>query len=74
MEPKEKAQELVEKYHNLHLMLKFEIGWRIAIQWAIIDVEGTLSLPSLENGRMIAVIPEDYAYWQEVKQHLIEMK
>lgn len=58
MTPKEKAEELVDKYHNLRILFRVE-----AKQCALIAVDEILEVIYYE-GR------SEYIYWQEVKQEI----
>lgn len=64
MTPEEKAHDLFDKFYK-------KVGFREqAKQCALIAVDEILSLPSKHDGRMIAVILEDYQYWQQVKTEI----
>ena len=56
MTPKEKARELVDKYHKIHAINNYEVK-----QCAIIAVDEIINE---------AVYEKQYNYWQEVKQEI----
>lgn len=69
---KDKAEELVEKFRECDIN-EVEYSWislEGAKKCALFVVEEILSLPSLDEGRMIAVCESDYNYWIQVKQEI----
>lgn len=62
-----KAMAMVLNY--LGLLVNYET----AKKCAVISVEEIIKLPSIHDGRMIAVIPEDYQFWQDVRQEIIKL-
>ena len=71
MTPKQKAKELFDKFYYLFPeKRKIDFGYNKSKQCALITVDDILKLPSIDDGRMIVVIKEDYDYWQEVKNEI----
>ena len=60
MTPKEKARELVDKYHKIHAINNYEVK-----QCALIAVDEILN--TIEQ---IFETFEERKYWQEVKQEI----
>ena len=60
MTPKEKAKELVHKYHKIHTINNYEVK-----QCALIAVDELI-----EQERKIDDYYEIGSYWQEVKQEI----
>ena len=66
MTPKEKAEELVNKYHKDYDLLFWDLSWIQAKQCALIAVDEILETIS----RFIEGIVLELDYWQEVKQEI----
>lgn len=62
MKPKEKAQELVDKFSRVGLPVKEE-----GIQCALILADEMLELCSVVGSDFLGLL---YIYWQEVKQEI----
>lgn len=64
MTPKEKARELVEKYHD-----EFGMLWYLAKQCALVAVDEITE--ALENEENVYLIDSSYIdFWNEVKQEI----
>ena len=59
MTPKEKARELVDKYHKIHAINNYEVK-----QCALIAVDEIINE---------AVYEKQYNYWQDVKQEINDL-
>ena len=70
MTPKEKAEELVDKYHKIHAINNYEVK-----QCALIAVDEILEnvdyfFKELEKDNLPNKFDDEIEYWNEVKQEI----
>jgi hypothetical protein len=69
MDAAEKALELVNKYIADGLIDKC-MSITYAKQCALIACDEILYLPKMKEGRMVALITEDFLFWRDVRKEI----
>ena len=74
------AEKIVEEFYEqipekvFETSLNYDILHELSKRGAIIKVKGILELPSLQEGRMIAVSRKDYDHWKSILKAIEELK